>query len=774
MRSIRHTYILFSPICLIDSAAQQCLSDGTNAYTMTDRTVYFVSTAGDDGAAQMVPIFLDHIFYPLLTQQDFDTEVFHITETGEESGIVYSEMETYNNSPESIIFNAFQKACYEVDCPFRHDTGGAPAVIPLLTLDKVRDVHRKFYTPSKVVLMVNGQFDFEKILAAVAAFEETLDEAHLSRKQETALAVPEPAMLPSSTSVTFFNHEQNEGDGQVALGFRGPNYSDLETRFALDMISTYLTDGSAAPICQFIVESETDDFAADVSYQFHEFKWTSFYFGFEDCTTENMRLIKPKFMEIIQSLVENGDLIKFDIERMHRLLVKRSWEDRVALESDPHTFLESVLSPWAVNCVDGSVDLSHQVFTESLVNTLKEKPPVYWKNLMKQFLLDSNCYEVLAFPSTLQKAEKVRITSRMKSKNRPGLLKSQIQKAELERNRMLKDFLASKPLVSPDPTSIKLILGEAHTNAESWKYGKEMETCGNPFYFVDMKCVKKDGEILFNSEFIDLSVLVPVTDDLINRDILTMLKKEKKRENLDLDISEFINELRSLDFEKIFQKRQTAIKSEMEDYEKCAKTVAQNSEQQTTKGHKPKREVANHDDASADSDSFSNDSEDDRDLEYELNYVLKFVLEHFKVGKLLNLFARTVFNCGITVTKSVAKKLKFDFAKEDLTEQGLVFIDHMKVSEKLNHWAVEFDCDQGLGSSAVFENILHINWKTKKEFFGDSLLLLRAVLEHTSITEDRLIFQLKKELSGIVSDLRTGSGVIPGLLWLERYCVICH
>jgi hypothetical protein len=52
---------------LLDLAANRCLASGTNAYTEQDHTCYELKTAGAAGFTRMLPVFLDHIFRPLLT-----------------------------------------------------------------------------------------------------------------------------------------------------------------------------------------------------------------------------------------------------------------------------------------------------------------------------------------------------------------------------------------------------------------------------------------------------------------------------------------------------------------------------------------------------------------------------------------------------------------------------------------------------------------------------------------------------------------------------------
>ena len=51
------------------------LSDGTNAWTSDDHTCYTTETVGDQGFFQILPIFVDHIMFPSLTNSAFVTEV---------------------------------------------------------------------------------------------------------------------------------------------------------------------------------------------------------------------------------------------------------------------------------------------------------------------------------------------------------------------------------------------------------------------------------------------------------------------------------------------------------------------------------------------------------------------------------------------------------------------------------------------------------------------------------------------------------------------------
>lgn len=82
--------------------ASRCFSD-KNAETHIDHTEYTISTAGPQGFLQMLPVYVDHILYPTLTDASFITEVHHIDPQGEDSGVVYSEIHGRENTPADLM-----------------------------------------------------------------------------------------------------------------------------------------------------------------------------------------------------------------------------------------------------------------------------------------------------------------------------------------------------------------------------------------------------------------------------------------------------------------------------------------------------------------------------------------------------------------------------------------------------------------------------------------------------------------------------------------------
>lgn len=93
---------------ILDLLANRCLAHGTNAWTDTDHTCYTIYTAGSEGMLTLLPIYLDHILRPTLSEEGFTTEVHHIDGEGEDAGVVYCEMQGRENSADSRC--VFQKS----------------------------------------------------------------------------------------------------------------------------------------------------------------------------------------------------------------------------------------------------------------------------------------------------------------------------------------------------------------------------------------------------------------------------------------------------------------------------------------------------------------------------------------------------------------------------------------------------------------------------------------------------------------------------------------
>jgi Zn-dependent M16 (insulinase) family peptidase len=45
------------------------------------------------GLIKLLPVFLDHVVHPTLTDESFTTEIYHVDGEGKQNGVVFCEMQ---------------------------------------------------------------------------------------------------------------------------------------------------------------------------------------------------------------------------------------------------------------------------------------------------------------------------------------------------------------------------------------------------------------------------------------------------------------------------------------------------------------------------------------------------------------------------------------------------------------------------------------------------------------------------------------------------------
>ena len=159
----------------LDHIAAQYYSLGTNATTYRDMTTYELTTVNSRSISTLLPIYLDHVFNPLLTKDCYLTEVHHVAgETGEDAGVVYSEMQSSENQAEEILLFSIMRDLWSEKSPYYYESGGRlEAIRNELTLDKIKIFHQKFYTPKNVaIVLCGGGVNIDEILSLLNRFEQ--------------------------------------------------------------------------------------------------------------------------------------------------------------------------------------------------------------------------------------------------------------------------------------------------------------------------------------------------------------------------------------------------------------------------------------------------------------------------------------------------------------------------------------------------------------------------------------------------------------------------
>ncbi|MEQ0488780.1 insulinase family protein [Anaerococcus murdochii] len=171
------------PFMAMDSSSLQTF---LNAMTYPDKTVFPVSSENDKDFRNLVDVYTDAVFAPLVInkKQILDQEGWHYDIESDQvvgvSGVVYNEMKGALSDPESIIDNDINSYLYK-NSPYEYESGGDPRFIKDLTFEEFQKFYADHYHPSNAYIYFYGNID------DIDPYLTRLDEEYLSKYEAKSM-----------------------------------------------------------------------------------------------------------------------------------------------------------------------------------------------------------------------------------------------------------------------------------------------------------------------------------------------------------------------------------------------------------------------------------------------------------------------------------------------------------------------------------------------------------------------------------------------------------
>lgn len=145
-----------------------------NAMTYPDRTVYPFATQDPKDFDNLLQVYLDAVFAPLLLRDTFAQEAWHLEPAGDDGalafrGVVYNEMKGAMADPNRALQHLTTTRLFP-NSPYRFESGGDPAAIPDLTYEELVAFHAEYYHPSRARFVLHGAVDVEAALLRIADY----------------------------------------------------------------------------------------------------------------------------------------------------------------------------------------------------------------------------------------------------------------------------------------------------------------------------------------------------------------------------------------------------------------------------------------------------------------------------------------------------------------------------------------------------------------------------------------------------------------------------
>ena len=144
-----------------------------NAFTYDDHTMYPLGSTNLVSFYQLMDIYLDVVFNPLLTHETFLTEGIRFEKDPASniifSGVVFNEMKGSMSDKDRILYEKMLKALYP-DSPLAFNSGGDPREIISLTYDQLLSFHKSYYVPANAKIVLYGNQPIEESLKTISRF----------------------------------------------------------------------------------------------------------------------------------------------------------------------------------------------------------------------------------------------------------------------------------------------------------------------------------------------------------------------------------------------------------------------------------------------------------------------------------------------------------------------------------------------------------------------------------------------------------------------------
>ncbi|GHV70950.1 peptidase M16 [Spirochaetia bacterium] len=367
--------------------AQGSLQTFLNAWTFPDKTVYPASSVNEHDYFNLMSVYADAVFRPLLSEWTFLQEGHRLflSDAGSNlqiSGVVYNEMKGAYSSLDTYAGLWSVKSVLP-DTPYAFESGGSPEEIPHLSLEQLKKFHRERYSPANCRIFLAGNISTEKQLAF-------LDEKFLSQLPagKPAAALPKASRWTEPRFIKTPCPAGAEQKATVMLSWLCSDSTDSVETLALAALAETLLGHDGSPLTRTLIESGLGEDLSPVTGLEGELRETVFCVGLRgvDLDAHMAEKVEALIMGELQRLAEEG----IPPEECEAALLSMEFAHREIRRSHgPYSlvWLRRSLRNWLHGGKPWESLLFMPVFNTLKKNLAEDKK--YFEKLIKKYFIDN-------------------------------------------------------------------------------------------------------------------------------------------------------------------------------------------------------------------------------------------------------------------------------------------------------------------------------------------------------------------------------------------------
>jgi presequence protease len=301
--------------------ANQSVKTYLNAMTYPDRTIFPASSTVRADYFNLMSVYGDAVFFPLLNQEIFFQEAhrLELDDEGKPSiqGVVYNEMKGNYSSFESVAADEAVRSLFS-GCVYEKDSGGDPLEIPSLTHEQLVAFHAEYYQPGNCFVFLYGnipttvQLDFlqdqflDRLEIKYPPVLSGTEAAAQSVASCLTLVTPDPVSGPVVVHADGPTGDETESGNTVLVSWRLGRAPDAARALEYLVLAGILVNHDGSPLQQALLESGLgEDIAPQTMLDGSLFE-TLFTVGLRGVKPENCEKVQTLILDTLHDIVETG------------------------------------------------------------------------------------------------------------------------------------------------------------------------------------------------------------------------------------------------------------------------------------------------------------------------------------------------------------------------------------------------------------------------------------------------------------------------------------
>jgi presequence protease len=279
-----------------------------NAMTFPDKTCYPVASTNLKDFYNLVDVYFDVVFNPLLESATLDQEGWHFELEDLNAplcykGVVFNEMKGVYSQQDAHIAEQVTRELLP-NTIYAHSSGGDPRHIPELNYAHWRTFHHRFYHPSNARICFWGDDPEKTRLQIVNEVLKPFDRQPVS--ETIALQPRFTAPHRSRGLIPAAAVDAQDGRGAVSIGWLLSDGEDTpEVRIAIRVLKEILVGSPASPLRKALLDSGLGEDLIDGA-DWDDLRQPVFVTGLKGVREANYDRVEVIVLDTLENLVRSG------------------------------------------------------------------------------------------------------------------------------------------------------------------------------------------------------------------------------------------------------------------------------------------------------------------------------------------------------------------------------------------------------------------------------------------------------------------------------------